>query len=131
MKPFTMQDSKILWKNRFHKPSDKIIGFVDIKDLDNKFIIDPDIFETQVIPYLRNEVMKGNWDEQRVINTFYRVADRIHDPAYKTNAKQRLWFDCSRMLATIINPVYSGAVDPIVNQIDTEYVGEVIDKKNK
>lgn len=124
-------ESKLMWRNRVKKPMRKLSAHKDLKDVNNELIIDPKAFDQLPLNYLRMDFVEGTWNEKKVAAVYYKVIDAVIDPMHDPIDRKRLLYDCRRLLRSFTNPVFTGAVDPLVNRIDILYADEALDRRTK
>ena len=126
---FQLSESKLLWENR-NKVKKRFMMKVGKKGMNQNFtILDSRVFEQKFMNYLLKDTAEGQWSEKNSTDLYYKIIDTVMDPIVEGFDKAQLIADCKRFLRTITNPVFSGAMDPMINKIDFTFVNELMNNK--
>lgn len=118
---FDINSSKLFWKNRLKKPQRKIETYNELKDEKNEVILDPKIFNQKFHNYLGIDIVYKYSTEKQVLSVYFKVLEAISNPLNDSFLRKKLLYNCRKLLRVFSNPVFSGAVNPLINQLDLKY----------
>lgn len=125
-----LSTSKILWANRIKMPNRGIETNVVLKDSKNKVIMDPKYLD-QPQDYLRINACTDSLNEKSLIDLYYKVMEAACSPMHDKYDRKKLLHHLLRLVRACHSPIFSGAVDPMVNLLDFRYANDVLDKRTK
>ena len=124
-----IERSKLMYKNRAIAPQRNLIDFIEIKDEHNNIIIPQSWFKQTALNYLCTTEINWEFTDKKVNDLHHKVMNAILDPMHGPFEKKKLLFDWKSILKLFISPVFSGWINPFINQLDFKYVNFLLDRK--